>query len=158
MLWLICVLCAVYRTLTRVHIPLNLHIDSTVERFYFGKDILSDVHTEDVSYRRTESRWILFLPIIFSSKLIGPNNFSTRLLYHGQLGLSLTFPPYQFPVHSYEPYAIWCVGWHICLYQAYVLRLIPVITLQQHGSVMFSWPPHVMRQMLGHHSIAHTGL
>jgi hypothetical protein len=27
-------------------------------------------------------------------------------LYHGQLGLSLAFPPYQFPVHSYELYAI----------------------------------------------------
>jgi hypothetical protein len=25
---------------------------------------------------------------------------------HGQLGLSLTFPPHQFPVHSYKPYAI----------------------------------------------------
>ncbi len=31
---------------------------------------------------------------------------ATRSSMHRQLGISLTFPPHQFPVHSYEPYAI----------------------------------------------------
>ncbi len=59
---------------------------------------------------------------------------------HGQLGLSLAFPPHQFPVHFYEAYATWCTGLKICLYQAYLLRLIPVLTLHQHGCVMCSTP------------------
>jgi hypothetical protein len=32
------------------------------------------------------------------------------------------------------------LGWYICLYQAYVLRLILVMTLQQHKCVMFLAP------------------
>jgi hypothetical protein len=55
-------------------------MDSTVERFYFSKDILSDEHTKDVSYRRTESRCG---PIIIFSLRIkyfqGINPFFLRL-------------------------------------------------------------------------------
>ena len=62
------------------------------------------------------------------------------LWYHGQLGISLVFPPHWFPVQSYKPYAIRCAGPNSGQYLAYVLRLILVSTLQQHGRGMCSPP------------------
>ena len=79
-------------------------------------------------------------------------------VHHGQLGLSLAFPPSQFPVHSYEPYAIWCAGLKNDLYQAYVLRLILVSTLQQHGCVMCSAPTRHMTKVRPSIDSPHCGL
>ena len=47
---MVCIVC----TSTYKHIRLNIHIDSTVERFYFSENVLSDVHTRRCVLGRIE--------------------------------------------------------------------------------------------------------
>ena len=52
----LCFVC-IYRILTREYLSHSIFILIPLWRgFYFSEDMLSDVHTVDVSYRRTDSR------------------------------------------------------------------------------------------------------
>ena len=54
----LCFVC-IYRILTREYLSHLIFILIPLWRgFYFSEDILSDIHTKHVSYRRTESRWM----------------------------------------------------------------------------------------------------
>ena len=75
--------------------------------------------------------------------------------YHGQLGLSLTFLPHQFPVHSYEPYAIDVRG-RILVSTRPTCYVSFQYQLYSNMDEACARHPRVMWQMLDHQSTAHT--
>jgi hypothetical protein len=84
--------------------PASSPLQST-EKFFQNKFSFPPflVFIPDVSlrYYREELR-----PWDFQKKKKSADRPVTAPFDHGQLGLSLTFPPRQFPVHSYVLYAI----------------------------------------------------